>query len=66
LISGDARLVLTANVSDVNGKLLRQVKFMKTETSMKKIIDLSNLSSGVYILQVSGDGVSFVQKLIKN
>jgi hypothetical protein len=66
LISGDARVALTANVSDVNGKLLRQVKFMKNETSMKKMIDLSNLSSGVYILQVNGDGVSFVQKLIKN
>jgi hypothetical protein len=66
LITGDARLALTANVSDVNGKLLRQVKFMKTETTMKRMIDLSNLSSGVYILQVTGDGVSFVQKLIKN
>lgn len=66
LISGDARLALTANVSDVNGKLLRQVKFMKTETQMKKMIDLSTLSSGVYILQVSGEGVSFVQRIIKN
>lgn len=66
LISGDAKLALTANVSDVNGKLLRQVKFMKTETSMRKMIDLSTLSSGVYVLQVSGEGVSFVQKLIKN
>lgn len=65
LISGDARLALTVKISDVNGKLLRQFTWMKAEPSMKKSIDLSSLSSGVYILQVSGDGVSFVQKLIK-
>jgi len=66
LITGNAKLALTANVSDVNGKRVRQLTFLKTETTTKKMIDLSNLSSGVYILQVNGEGVSFVQKLIKN
>lgn len=65
LITGNARVSLTANVSDMNGKLLRQFTFTKAEPSMRKQIDLSALSSGVYILQVTGEGVSFVQKLVK-
>ena len=66
LVTGDTKTPLTADIVDVNGRLLSQTRLAKTTSQLKKNIDLSTIASGVYILRITGENVLYTQKLIKN
>jgi len=55
---------VTVKVVDINGKEV----FSKNDVNADEIksIDLSNLQSGVYILNVNGQKLNYTEKLIKN
>jgi hypothetical protein len=55
---------VNVKVADINGKEV----FSKNDVDADQIksIDLSNLQSGVYILNVNGQKLNYTEKLIKN
>lgn len=61
IIENDQHQKFDANVTDVNGKLLKSVLIEKEKSQ----IDLENLPSGVYILNLSNQNYSKQYKLIK-
>ena len=50
-------------IFDINGKRVNQIDLRSMQG--EKSIDISNLASGVYILQVNGESASTVKRLIK-
>lgn len=60
--SGNQQLV-SVKVVDLNGKIVRLHKF---DSGFQNTINLSNLSSGMYFLQISSQTESLIKKLIKN
>ncbi len=55
---------LNVQVFDFNGRLIH--KEVNVDFDYEKIIDLTNLQSGIYLLKIEGKNISFSQKLIKN
>ncbi|RTZ10173.1 T9SS type A sorting domain-containing protein [Flavobacterium sp. GSP27] len=51
-------------VIDLNGRVLYDVK--NQEFSRAKSIDLSALATGIYILDIKGENLHYVEKIIKN
>jgi hypothetical protein len=51
-------------VLDTNGRVVYEVK--KQEFNGQKIIDLSQLATGIYIMDVKGENLHYVEKIIKN
>jgi hypothetical protein len=51
-------------VVDLNGRLVYEVN--NQEFSSRKSIDISALATGVYILDVKGENLHYVEKIIKN
>lgn len=60
--SGSQQLV-SVQVIDLNGKIIRLHTF---DTGLQNTINLSDLSTGMYILQISSETESLLKKLIKN
>ncbi|MBA2611613.1 MAG: DUF3494 domain-containing protein [Bacteroidetes bacterium] len=51
-------------IFDVYGRLIHSIDLR--DMQQEKIIDVSNLSSGVYMLQIQGDGARTTKRLIKS
>jgi hypothetical protein len=63
-ISNSSSIVLEkAAIYDVNGKLVMNVNLQDMQG--EKVIDISQLASGVYMVQISGEQASVVKRLIK-
>jgi hypothetical protein len=52
-----------AAIYDINGKLVMNVNLQ--DMQREKVIDVSNLASGVYVVQINGEQASVVKRLIK-
>ena len=53
---------VNVEVSDANGRIILN----QAELSATNSVDISTFQSGIYLLKVSGDGINFTEKLIKN
>ncbi|QNJ98286.1 HYR domain-containing protein [Constantimarinum furrinae] len=63
-ISNGSNLLLNnAQIYDVNGKLISTIDLR--DMQQEKVIDISGLSSGVYVVQITGENSSVVKRLIK-
>ena len=63
-ISNSSNILLErAAIYDVNGKLVISINLQDMQG--EKVIDVSNLASGVYMVQISGEQASVVKRLIK-
>jgi hypothetical protein len=51
-------------VIDINGRVVYSAK--NEEFSGQKAIDLNHLVKGIYIMNISGDGLNYTEKIIKN
>jgi hypothetical protein len=51
-------------VVDTNGRVVYEIK--NQEFNGRKAIDLSQLATGIYIMDVKGEGLHYVEKIIKN
>ena len=56
-------LLDTAMIYDVNGKLVSQIDLH--DMQQEKVIDVSALASGVYMVQITGEQSTAVKRLIK-
>ena len=63
LANGSNILLDRAAIYDVNGKLVNTIDLQNMGSEMT--IDVSQLSSGVYIVQISGENSTTVKRLIK-
>lgn len=50
-------------IYDVNGRLIKTIDLR--DIQQERTIDVSNLSSGVYMVQIQGEGASIIKRLIK-
>ncbi|MDQ3109728.1 MAG: PKD domain-containing protein, partial [Bacteroidota bacterium] len=55
---------LVIEIEDMNGKLLRKKEFGNTMGGMSFVTDISGFENGIYLLRVSSDAVSEVQKIV--
>jgi hypothetical protein len=63
-ISNGSNLLLdNAQIYDVNGKLISTIDLR--DMQQEKVIDISALASGVYVVQITGENSSVVKRLIK-
>jgi hypothetical protein len=63
-ISNSSNIALEkATIYDMNGKLIQQVDL--SQMTGEKVIDVSYLSAGVYVVQITSDTSSAVKRLIK-
>ena len=63
-ISNSSNIALEkATIYDMNGKLIQQVDL--SQMTGEKVIDVSYLSAGVYVVQITSDNSSAVKRLIK-
>ena len=63
LSNGKGLQLDTAAIYDIDGKLVRNIDLSSMGT--EKSIDVSNLASGVYLVQIQGENGSTVKRLIK-
>ena len=56
-------LLDTAMIYDVNGKLVSQIDLQ--DMQQEKVIDVSALASGVYMVQITGEQSTVVKRLVK-
>ncbi len=52
--------ILEISISDLNGRIIHQ------EKSESKILNLQKIQSGVYIAEVTSNGITYSQKIVKN
>jgi len=50
-------------IYDANGRLIQTVDL--TDMIQERTIDVSNLATGVYMVQIQGEGASTVKRLVK-
>ena len=63
-ISNSSNILLdSAAIYDVNGKLVSQINLQ--DMQQEKVIDISSLASGVYIVQIQSEQSSVTKRLIK-
>ena len=63
-ISNSSNILLdSAAIYDVNGKLVSQINLQ--DMQQEKVIDVSSLASGVYIVQIQSEQSSVTKRLIK-
>jgi subtilisin-like proprotein convertase family protein len=63
-IANSSNILLdTAMIYDVNGKLVSQIDLQDMQE--EKVIDVSTLASGVYMVQITGEQSTVVKRLIK-
>lgn len=63
-ISNDSNVILqSVNVTDLNG---RTVKSLKLDGSSEAQINISDLSAGVYMMNITSEQGSVIKKIIKN
>ncbi|NNK54701.1 MAG: T9SS type A sorting domain-containing protein, partial [Flavobacteriaceae bacterium] len=63
LANGSNILLDRAAIYDVNGRLINTIDL--TNMGSEMVIDISQLSSGVYIVQISAENSTTVKRLIK-
>jgi hypothetical protein len=53
------------SVSDISGKIILNEEFDITSNLYKKEINTSNLSDGIYFVQIAGENLSIIKKWVK-
>ncbi len=61
--AGNARCTLT--LTDIAGKVLRVQQIMPQAGGFRTTVDLSDFSSGMYLLRLNGDAIDMTKKLTK-
>lgn len=57
---------ISINLTDVNGKIVRQISEREASSGVSKIsMDLTGLARGIYVATIRIDGASYTQKLVK-
>lgn len=62
IISNESQ-ISKVEVSDLNGRLLKQFEF---QNNSNPVVDISELTKGVYLIKITANQKQFTQKIIKN
>jgi hypothetical protein len=64
-INGSQRVRLTVTVTDLMGRTMKSMNFLKSENNFTQKISLAELPAGQYVLSIKGDNVNYTQRIMK-
>jgi hypothetical protein len=64
-INGSQRVRLTLTVTDLMGRTMKSMNFLKSENNFTQKIGLAELPAGQYVLSIKGENVNYMQRIIK-
>lgn len=56
---------VSVSLFDLNGKRLKHWSFSKSEYQLSRVLDLGSISSGLYLIECSGGGLTETKRILK-
>jgi hypothetical protein len=64
-ITGSQRVRLTLTVTDLMGRTMKTLNFIKQDNNFTQKISLAELPTGQYVLTIKGDNVNYTHRIMK-
>lgn len=63
--SGKLRGALDVTLRDISGKIVATTSWNKLSETSEKLLDVSSLADGLYLVQITGEGITLNERLVK-